>query len=291
MPYRPIVFRAAVEAFYSHSSQDAISGKNPGGAMRNRAAHIVALALFSCGVPVYATSYSSLVIPQGASVQIGAASENLSLAMQADGNLVLYQNGTALWASNTSGQNCGSNQCEAVFQADGNFVVYNGSTALWNSQTYGNPGATLILTDQLPHIEVVLNGSILWANAYVFSAGNLGMSEGSEVHIGSDFLAMQADGNLVMYQGSTPLWYTATGGQNCGANQCQAVFQSDGNFVVYNGSTALWNTGTWGNPWAQLVLSAGTPYVQVTGVLSPAHPAKEYIYLNGKAVAIENNPQ
>jgi hypothetical protein len=250
---------------------------------------VVGLLVFR--VHAAATSYSSLTIPQGGTVQIGSASENLVLTMQSDGNLVLYQNGTALWNTGTSGQNCGTNQCEAVFQSDGNFVVYNGATALWNSQTSGNPGATLILTDQLPHIEIMAtNQSVLWANAFTFSSANFNLPQGASVKLGPTYLAMQSDGNLVMYQGSTAVWYTGTAA-NCGANQCRAAFQSDGNFVVYNGSTPLWSTVTWGNPWAQLALSSAAPFVQVIGVMTAAHPAKEYIYLNGKAVAIENNPQ
>lgn len=91
----------------------------------------------SFGLSAYATNYSSLTIPQGGTVQMGTPSENLFLAMQSDGNLVLYQNGTALWNTSTGGQNCGANQCYAYFQGDGNFVVYNGSTPLWNSVTWG----------------------------------------------------------------------------------------------------------------------------------------------------------
>ena len=260
--------------------------------MLNRRLLLGAMCWIGLGVTIYAATYSSLTIPQNTSVQIGAPSENLSLAMQSDGNLVLYQNGTALWNTGTWGQNCGTNQCQADFQSDGNFVVYNGSTALWNSQTSGNTGAVLILTDQLPHIEIVAtNQSILWANAFTFSAGNFQLPEGASVQLGPTFLTMQVDGNLVMYQGGTAVWNSGTGGQSCGSSQCRAVFQADGNFVIYNGSLAIWNTSTWGNSWAQLVLSSSAPYVQVTGVLAAAHPTKEYVYLNGKAVAIENHPQ
>ena len=259
--------------------------------MRSHIRWWVLAAWASFGVSAYATNYSSLTIPQGTLVQIGSASENLSLVMQSDGNLVLYQNWVALWYTGTWGQNCGSNQCFAAFQPDGNFVVYNGSTPLWNSQTAGNPGATLVLTDQLPHIEILSTSqSVLWANAFTFSAGNLNLPQGALVMLGPTFLAMQSDGNLVMYQGGTAVWYTANVSQSC-ANQCQAMFQGDGNFVVYDGSTALWNSGTPGNPWAQLLLTSTAPYVQVIGLMTAAHPAKEYIYLNGKAVAIENNPQ
>lgn len=210
--------------------------------------------------------------------------------MQGDGNLVLYQSGVALWATGTSGQNCGANQCRAAFQGDGNFVVYNGATPLWYTHTDGNPGAQLVLSDQLPHIEIVATTqSILWANSNTFSAGNLTLHQGVSVTLGDVFLVMQGDGNLVMYRGSTPLWTSNTSGQNCGANQCLAAFQGDGNFVVYNGSTVLWNSGTNGNSGAQLVLSSQAPYIQVTGTLTPTYAAKEYIRLNGQVIAIENN--
>jgi hypothetical protein len=243
--------------------------------------------LFAVGA--YATTYTSLTIAQNATVQIGSPSENLFLAMQGDGNLVLYQNGTALWDSNTAGQSCGANQCRAVFQTDGNFVVYNGSTALWNSGTAGNAGAQLVLTDQLPHMEIVgTNQSILWANAYIFSAGNFRLAQGASAILGPAFLVMQGDGNLVLYQGGTALWNSGTPGQNCGTNQCFAVFQGDGNFIVYNGSTPIWSSQTNGNLAAQLLLSSQPPYVQVLGTLTAHYPAKDYIYLNGQIVAVEN---
>jgi subtilisin family serine protease len=57
-------------------------------------------------------------------------------------------------------------------------------------------------------------------------------------------LAMQADGNLVLYnQASQALWHTHTAG-NPGA---YAVFQTDGNFVVYRANgIPLWHTVTFG---------------------------------------------
>ena len=98
-----------------------------------------------------------------------------------------------------------------------------------------------------------------------FTAGNLSIAEGSSINFGSLTLAMQSDGNLVLYNGGTPLWYTGTSGQNCGTNQCVAVFQADGNFVVYNGSEALWSSGTYGNSGAHLVLSGQTPELEIVG--------------------------
>jgi len=51
---------------------------------------------------------------------------------------------------------------------------------------------------------------------------------------------MQADGNLVLYQGATPLWASNTAGT--GANI--AAMQSDGNLVLYGPSGPVWATNT-----------------------------------------------
>lgn len=56
-------------------------------------------------------------------------------------------------------------------------------------------------------------------------------------------LAMQGDGNLVLYMGSTPLWFTRTNGKAVSG----AFMQTDGNFVLYaTNGTPLFNTGTYG---------------------------------------------
>ena len=84
-------------------------------------------------------------------------------------------------------------------------------------------------------------------------------------------LAMQGDGNLVLYQGGTVLWHTATNGKGGHSLQMQGdgnlvlytasgyplwhtwtngrigarlAMQNDGNLVLYQGSTALWHTHT-----------------------------------------------
>lgn len=38
----------------------------------------------------------------------------------------------------------------------------------------------------------------------------------------------------MLYNGTTPIWYTATGGTGPG----HAVVQDDGNFLVYNNTTS-----------------------------------------------------
>jgi hypothetical protein len=56
-------------------------------------------------------------------------------------------------------------------------------------------------------------------------------------------LAMQTDGNLVLYEGSTALWASHT----AGSGATVAVMQDDGNFVLYTtAGKAVWATGTGG---------------------------------------------
>lgn len=72
------------------------------------------------------------------------------LAMQEDGNLVLYQKGPNnsvqwLWDDKAS---AGKAVMYSIMQSDGNFVVYDyNNTAIWNTQTGGHPGAFLVVQD------------------------------------------------------------------------------------------------------------------------------------------------
>ena len=82
-------------------------------------------------------------------------SSYLTLSMETAGNLVLYRSPgkQLLWQSNTSGACSGS--CTAAFQADGNLVLYkDGSTAYWNTATQGNPGAQLVLAPAPPYLSI-----------------------------------------------------------------------------------------------------------------------------------------
>lgn len=57
-----------------------------------------------------------------------------TLSWQGDGNLVLYNNGNALWASNTAGRGAG-----LYFQGDGNLVIRdNSGQSIWSSGTPDN---------------------------------------------------------------------------------------------------------------------------------------------------------
>jgi hypothetical protein len=69
---------------------------------------------------------------------------------------------------------------------------------------------------------------------------------------GAYWLAMQDDGNLVLYTAAGALvWYTAT--MNHDPLVAEASMQDDGNFVLYTAAdAAVWSTGTSPNPGAYL---------------------------------------
>lgn len=91
-------------------------------------------------------TYPSQVIPSDgrltAGQSISTANGKHVLIYQTDGNLVLYTNGSARWASNTSGRSTNI----AVMQTDGNFVVYDAANVpRYYTSTQGTPGAYLEL--------------------------------------------------------------------------------------------------------------------------------------------------
>lgn len=160
-----------------------------------------------------------------------------TFAMQPDGNLVLYAtNGTPLWWSNTAGINAE----ELIVQDDGNLVIYNASGApVWYTGTVQ------------PSCGALPSGAILYPGQTVRSCD------------GRFTLAHQTDGNVVLYQGPTPLWNTHTDGRTTESLR----MQTDGNFVLYGpGLVPLWNSVTPGNPGASLLVrNDGKVVVQSTG--------------------------
>ena len=174
------------------------------------------------------------------------------LIMQGDGNLVIYNGGTALWSTKTNGHSGAS----AVMQGDGNFVVYQSGHALWNSHTDHHGGAVLDMQDD-GNLVIRESGSAIWATGTNQPSAPAPHSPTTYTHIlepgqrlyagdtlyspnHSYRLIMQGDGNLVIYNGGTALWSSKTNGHG-GAN---AIMQGDGNFVVYQSGYALWNSHT-----------------------------------------------
>ncbi|KAB8029054.1 lectin [Fluviispira multicolorata] len=104
---------------------------------------LVSASTLSAGVAAAIdTMYSGQTLYQGQ--QLESANHCFRLAMQNDGNLVLYRNSNnqATWASHT--MNSGANR--VVMQGDGNFVVYNSNgNAKWASGTNNHRGAWILI--------------------------------------------------------------------------------------------------------------------------------------------------
>jgi hypothetical protein len=188
-----------------------------------------------------------------------------TLAMQTDGNLVLYTQGVAVWASNTAGYT----GARAVMQSDGNLVVYGpGNDALWSSGTAGHPGSALAVQDD-GNVVIYDRTTAIWAtrtvNYYVKSGGRLIGSQFVTSRNGRYRLIMQDDGNLVAYTANgRALWATNTAG-HAGA---RIEMQGDGNLVVYSPDNhPLWASNTAGHDGARVVMQADGNVV----VYSPAN--------------------
>jgi hypothetical protein len=81
-----------------------------------------------------------------------------TLAMQTDSNLVLYEDGVALWNTGTVGQDV----AWVTMQADGNLVLYNTSQgAVWNSHTSGYEGSSLAIQND-GNLVIYYKGSAIW---------------------------------------------------------------------------------------------------------------------------------
>ncbi|SCE43212.1 Beta-galactosidase [Streptomyces sp. DvalAA-14] len=83
-----------------------------------------------------------------------------NLILQGDANLVLYEGGTALWASNTSG----TSGTRVILQGDGNLVLYTAANSpVWASNTSGNAGAKLVIGNDGNVVITSATGGTLWS--------------------------------------------------------------------------------------------------------------------------------
>lgn len=181
-----------------------------------------------------------------------------TLAMQGDGNLVLYSLGVPLWSTGTNGLG----GAIVVMQGDGNLVEYSEhSYPLFATGTDGHGGAHLAIQDD-GNLVVYAGSAPLWdSHTAGMPAGPTGcgaiepghgLAVGQAVGScdGQHALVLQGDGNLVLYHGGTATWSSGT--VQSGARS--VVMQGDGNLVIYGASGALWASGTDGHGGATLAV-------------------------------------
>jgi surface antigen len=89
-----------------------------------------------------------------------SSDRRFTFVMQGDGNLVLYREGVARWASNTAG-NPGA---YAAMQGDGNFVVYTPEgSPIWDSHTGGGPGTRVEVQSDGDVVMYTPGGAAVWS--------------------------------------------------------------------------------------------------------------------------------
>jgi Papain-like cysteine protease AvrRpt2 len=104
--------------------------------------------------------------------RLRAPSSPLQLVLQTDGNLVLYDSGTAIWASGTNGRAVS----QAAMQADGNLVLVGPGGVVWETRTGGHPGARLVLQDDGNAVVYGIDGRPLWATGTAERRRSLGFA-------------------------------------------------------------------------------------------------------------------
>lgn len=171
-----------------------------------------------------------------------------SLAMQTDGNLVLYGPTGPRWQSGTAERHAD----HLVMQADGNLVLYTaGGTSVWQANCPHVAGAQLVLGAD-GHARLITTNAIpLWDDGGPTGWTPSTMPRGATLLVGMTLtsangayaVAMGADGNLAIHaSGGALVWQSGTGGK--GATRLS--FQSDGNVVIYGSSGPVFITGTGG---------------------------------------------
>jgi hypothetical protein len=185
----------------------------------------------------------------------GTAGRGAAFVAGADGNLaVVNRTGRPVWTSATGGKHAG----RLLVQNDGNVVLYrNSGGVLWATRSIDPfpapiPGSTTPAMIRAGR-TLISGGSLVSPNgrysAVLQPDGNFVISGPGRVLWASnsmgwngDSLALQADGNLVLYTNfGLPLFQTRTHGRSGAV----LTIQNDGNLVLYTLSARpLWSTFT-----------------------------------------------
>jgi hypothetical protein len=190
----------------------------------------------------------------------------LVLKMRTDGELVLADLfGGFLWSSNTGGRNCASN-CIAAFQTDGNLVLYQNGVAYWASHTYV-PSGSLTMSMDYPYLQIRTPQNFkMWsATDMAFIRGQMLLQAGQITRAPGMALVYRTDGELVFQndQGGV-YWSTGLGGgRSCTAATCVAAFQTDGNLVLYQNGIPYWASNTANSGNLLRVTNRYWPYLEI----------------------------
>lgn len=200
------------------------------------------------------------------SINIGQSivSENgvFSFVMQSDSNACIYQKGiqASIWCTRSNGTGAQF----VIMQKDGNLVAYApGTRPVWQTATQGHEGTFLLLQNDGNMVIYNREGRSIWetstarhvpnrhCNDTLLPNASLQLGQSLRSCNGRYVLAMQTDGNLVVYDGNRAIWESATAYKGTQF----AIMQTDGNFVLYKDNwQPLWESRTAGHAGSYITL-------------------------------------
>lgn len=163
------------------------------------------------------------------------------LILQKDGNLVLYDGESPVWASNTCGQPVAFAQLAehhfALHAADGH--------VLWKVDTHG--ADRVVVQNDRNVVAYKRDGSAPWASGTVNAEElkprdrirrleTLRVGDSLKSGNGKYVLFLQEDGNLVLYEGDHPHWASNTAGQ-----KVTHLAFAGRHLGLYNGDHLVWH--------------------------------------------------
>jgi hypothetical protein len=181
----------ALEAISTEAQQavrklDSLAGFSP--MAPTAGATTVGSAAVSSAAPTVVAPVAAATIPNGPTAKSGqmnagdvlhpgdsisSANGNYLLAMQTDGNLVLYSGTCPLWSSNTWGQPI----AVCIMQTDGNLVLYNRSgQVVWKAffdQFIAFPGSRLVVQNDGNVVIYAMDGKVtVWSTNTTHTIGS-----------------------------------------------------------------------------------------------------------------------
>jgi cytoskeletal protein RodZ len=102
--------------------------------------------------------WGTTVVPANSALKVGQNwhTNRIKLSLTTAGDAVLTdENGKVTWSAGKTGGTA------LAFQGDGNLVLYQDGTVLWATKTMGNDGAKLVLQDD-GNVTISRGGEFLW---------------------------------------------------------------------------------------------------------------------------------
>ncbi|MDT8716167.1 C40 family peptidase [Clostridium sp. 19966] len=177
-------------------------------------------------------------------------------AITGNGNLVVSdKDGNTKWSTNNSNAN-GFTDNRLAMQVDGNVVIYgSGWNSLWNSQTDTNQGAKFYLKlDNCGVLRIFSNDKMIWSNdsgkaGSIGSVLKSGETMWTEQYLTSDngeyTFHIEPSGKLVIYDKNRKEVWTSNNNSTTDFVDNRLSMQKDGNLVLYGRNwDALWQSQT-----------------------------------------------